>query len=121
MTPTPSPSQDLFYRFVVTSADQAVAIIRERLGPRAHVLSVKSLEASGLRRFWTSPKLEVVAKVEPEVSVEDAPSAPMSANEAAPMSRFAPAVPPSRPYRQWLTSSLSSPLESLCIPANTCW
>jgi flagellar biosynthesis protein FlhF len=97
MTPTPSPSQDLFYRFVVTSADQAVAIIRERLGPRAHVLSVKSLEASGLRRFWTSPKLEVVAKVEPEVSVEDAPSAPMSANEAAPMSRFAPAVPPSLP------------------------
>lgn len=94
MTPFSPVAQDLFYRFVVSSADQAVSIIRERLGPRAHVLSVKAIPASGLKRLWSSPKLEVVARIEPEV-VEEAPS---PAAEGTPsVSRFAPAIPPSLP------------------------
>jgi flagellar biosynthesis protein FlhF len=96
MTPSPAPVPDLFYRFVVSSADQAVALIRERLGPRAHVLSVKAVEARGLKRLWASPKLEVVARVEPEAAEEDA-DAPPAPLEDPPMSRFAPAIPPSLP------------------------
>ena len=95
MTPSSPVPQDLFYRFVVSSADQAVSIIRQRLGPRAHVVSVKSIPATGLSRLWSSPKLEVVARVEPEVS--DEAIAPAPADEAPPVSRFAPAIPPSLP------------------------
>lgn len=53
------------YKFTVKSAEQAVALIRERLGPTARVLSVRSVEAKGLKRFFSSPRLEVVAQVDP--------------------------------------------------------
>src|SRR5262249_8900791 len=51
------------YKFTVQSADQAVALIREKLGPTARVLSVRSVEATGLKKFFTAPRLEVVAQV----------------------------------------------------------
>ncbi|HVU33736.1 MAG TPA: flagellar GTP-binding protein [Opitutaceae bacterium] len=57
------------YKFTVKSAEEAVALIRERLGPAARVLSVRSIEATGLKRFFSAPRLEVVAQV-------DSPSAP---------------------------------------------
>lgn len=52
------------YKFTVKSAEEAVAFIRKRLGPHARVLSVRSVEAKGLRRFWSRPLIEVVAQVE---------------------------------------------------------
>jgi flagellar biosynthesis protein FlhF len=60
------PASGPSYRFVVKSADEAATIIRDRLGPRAHVLSVRTVEASGLRRLWGSPSLEVIAQVDPD-------------------------------------------------------
>lgn len=89
--------QGLCYKFTVESADQAAAVIRERLGSRARVLSVRTVEASGLSRLWASPKLEVVARVD---SDEDAvgPSAPQPAQVAAGVEAFprpAAATPPS--------------------------
>lgn len=57
------------YKFAVRSTEEAVVLIREKLGPRARVLSVRSVPAPGFRRFFSSPRLEVVAQV-------DAPSAP---------------------------------------------
>ncbi len=53
------------YKFTVKSADQAVALIREKLGPSARVLSVRSVEATGLKKFFTAPKLEVIAQIDP--------------------------------------------------------
>jgi flagellar biosynthesis protein FlhF len=52
------------YKFTVKSAEQAAALIRERLGPSARVLSVRTVEASGLSRLWASPRLEVIAQIE---------------------------------------------------------
>lgn len=53
------------HRFVVSSAQEAVTQIREKLGPEAEVISVNQLKGSGLDRFLSSPKLEVVAHVKP--------------------------------------------------------
>lgn len=70
--PTVAPGA---YKFTVNSADQAVALIREQLGPTARVLSVRAIEQPGLRRFFSAPKLEVVAQVD----------APAPAPEVAPL------------------------------------
>lgn len=69
------------YKFMVKSAAEAVALIREKLGPDARVLSVRAVEPKGLGRFFRAPRLEVIAQV-------DAPSgaarqAPASAPEPA--------------------------------------
>jgi len=45
------------YRFVVRSADEAVRILRERLGEKARVVSVRQVEGPGLARFLRAPKL----------------------------------------------------------------
>src|SRR5271165_2250245 len=96
MTPETTPGQGPCYKFTVESADQAASIIRERLGPRAHVLSVRTVEASGLRRLWAPPRLEVVARVDPEEDEAEPGSVP--AQEAAALEalpKIAPAGPPS--------------------------
>ena len=59
-----APVAGACYRFVVDSADQAAAVIRQRLGENARVLSVRSVASSGWRRLVSSPKLEVIAQIE---------------------------------------------------------
>ncbi|HEX2862197.1 MAG TPA: hypothetical protein VHN79_11180 [Lacunisphaera sp.] len=57
------------YKFTVTNAHEAASVIRERLGEHARVLSVRTVEPSGLRGLWASPKLEVIASLDlPEVA-----------------------------------------------------
>ncbi len=51
------------FKFTVRSAEEAVALIRERLGPDARVLSVRSVESRGLRKFFSAPRLEVIAQI----------------------------------------------------------
>lgn len=58
-------TEGVLHRFVVSSAQEAVLQIREKLGPEAEVLSVKQVKGSGLERFLSSPKLEVVAQLKP--------------------------------------------------------
>ena len=55
------------YRLVVRSAEEAVRVIREKLGESARVLSVRQVGGEGLRKFISSPKLEVIA----ELPIED--------------------------------------------------
>jgi len=55
---------DARYKFVVSSADEAVSVLRERLGENAKVISVRQIEGAGLARFLRAPKLEVIARVE---------------------------------------------------------
>jgi flagellar biosynthesis protein FlhF len=55
---------DARYKFVVSSADEAVNVLRERLGEHAKVISVRQIEGAGLARFLRAPKLEVIARVE---------------------------------------------------------
>jgi flagellar biosynthesis protein FlhF len=47
--------------FTATSAEEAVAQIREKLGPEAVVLNVRRLPPNGLARFWQKPMIEVLA------------------------------------------------------------
>jgi flagellar biosynthesis protein FlhF len=57
------------YRFIVASAEEAVATIRERLGENARVLSVRQVNTGGLAGLFRKAQLEVVAQaaaVEPE-------------------------------------------------------
>jgi flagellar biosynthesis protein FlhF len=65
--------------FIATTAEEAVAQIRARLGPDAVVLNVRPLKAQGLSRLWQKPMIEVVAyRPEPP---EPPPPAAVPVNE----------------------------------------
>lgn len=87
------------YKFTVKSAEQAVALIREKLGPEARVLSVRAVTAAGWRRFFCAPALEVVAQLDPPPEASPAergrPPATGEGERAAIISRpgEAPAAP----------------------------
>ncbi len=49
--------------FIAGSAAEAVAQIREQLGPEAVVLNVRQLPAPGLSRLWQKARIEVTAAV----------------------------------------------------------
>jgi flagellar biosynthesis protein FlhF len=78
------------YRFVVESAEQAATLIRERLGDRARVLSVRSVAGSGWRRLVSSPKLEVIAQI--DAPAETAVAAAVEITGPAPAMVATPAV-----------------------------
>src|SRR5437867_11172298 len=62
-TVTTSASNEARYKFVVSSAEEAVRVLRERLGEHARVVSVRQVEGAGLAKFLRAPKLEVIAEV----------------------------------------------------------
>jgi flagellar biosynthesis protein FlhF len=78
----PRPAPGSCFKFTVRSADEAVALIRERLGANARVLSVRSVEAKGLRKFFSSPRLEVVAQMDGTDEAAVTPAAPIASNPA---------------------------------------
>lgn len=88
------------YKFIVKSAEEAATIIREKLGERAQVISVRQVEGEGLAKFLTSPKLEIIAQIpiqeEPPASVPaEATSYPEADDEPpvdSPQRRRAPRV-----------------------------
>lgn len=47
--------------FIAESAEDAVAQIRQKLGPDAVVVNVRQLPAEGLARWWKTPRIEVLA------------------------------------------------------------
>ena len=76
------------YKFTVNNANEAAEVIRERLGESARVLSVRTVEPTGLRGLFASPKIEVIAMV-PETTTAVA-STPTTLNatsddEASPL------------------------------------
>lgn len=91
--PNLKPTPGTCYKFTVANAHEAASVIRERLGEHARVLSVKTIEPSGLRGLWASPKLEIIASLDlPEPAPAPAPEpAPVpqllatSDEEAAPV------------------------------------
>lgn len=89
------------YKLTVGSTAEAVTLIRERLGPRARVLSVRAVPPTGLGRLFRSPRLEVVAQVDAEESVAELRPMPalaaFSAEPAEPgLSVGDPAAPQAR-------------------------
>lgn len=67
------------FKFTVGSAAEAAELVRDRLGPHARVLSVRSIPAGGWRRFWAAPRLEIVACAEPPAPSPEAAPAPRAA------------------------------------------
>ena len=60
------------FRLVVRSAEEAVRLIKEKLGDHAKVVSVRQVGGEGLKRFISSPKLEVIAELaSPDLKTED--------------------------------------------------
>ena len=49
------PIEGKKYRLVVKSAEEAVRVIREKLGASARVLSVRQMGGQGLTKFISSP------------------------------------------------------------------
>jgi len=88
------------YKFTVKSTSEAVALIRERLGPTARVLSVRPVEARGWRRLFAAPRLEVVAQVDPPErrwqGVSEEPAAPSTPSEPGAMPAAASRLPRTR-------------------------
>ncbi|PTX90914.1 flagellar GTP-binding protein [Opitutus sp. ER46] len=86
------------YKFTVKTADEAVALIREKLGPNARVLSVRSIEASGIKRLFSSPRLEVVAQVDAAPATPATPSRlhGLSDEAALPPDSIEDFIPPAR-------------------------
>ena len=77
---------------MVRSAEEAVRVIREKLGEDARVLSVKQVGGEGLKRFISSPKLEVIAEVPgPESTPEEADA--IAALDSVPESGAEESVP----------------------------
>jgi flagellar biosynthesis protein FlhF len=96
MAAAPAPIPGTCYKFVVRAAEEAATLIREHLGPDARVLSVRTVEATGLRGIWAAPRLEVIARIDPPVSVAPEPEAAPIAPAPAPVAGAAP-EPKSRP------------------------
>lgn len=84
-------------RFVVRNADEAARVIREQLGDEARVLSVRTIEPSGITGLFSSPKLEVIAQMPAAPEEESAASVPASAPAATDAAASAAVAAPARP------------------------
>ena len=70
------PAPGSCFKFTVRSAEEAVSAIREKLGQDARVLSVRSVEPRGFRKFFSSARLEVIAQTAGAETAADAPARP---------------------------------------------
>ena len=68
--PAATPASGKRFRLTVRSAEEAVRVIRDKLGDQARVLSVRQVGGEGLKRFISSPKLEVIAEIPADDSGE---------------------------------------------------
>lgn len=82
----PANAPGTCYKFLVPNAHEAATVIRERLGENARVLSVRTVEPTGLRSLFGSPKIEVIAMV-PVTAVASTPTTlnATSDDEASPL------------------------------------
>lgn len=58
-----TPSGRTQHKFLVDSATEAAAVIRERLGVEAKVVAVREVARDGVGRFFKAPRLEVTAEL----------------------------------------------------------
>lgn len=72
------------YKITVSSADEAVRVLKKNFDERAKVLSVKQIEGRGLARFLKKPKLEIIVSVSNK-KPEEKKQAPTPAKPAVPV------------------------------------
>ncbi len=102
-----NPTESSRFRFIVRSAEEAVTVLREQLGPRARVVSVKQVEGKGLARFLRAPNLEVIAEVAPETPATPTTPATPAAKAETPAPVTAPVA---------TQSSVQAPAAEFVLP-----
>jgi flagellar biosynthesis protein FlhF len=97
--PTAGPA---LHKFLVDSPTEAAAVIRERLGTEARVISVREVARDGVGRFFKSPRLEVTAELpaRPETMVYPEPPPAQPAPVYAPAPGYTPAPAVAAAYAQ---------------------
>jgi flagellar biosynthesis protein FlhF len=93
-------SQSTCFKLTVRSAAEAARLIREKFGDNARVLSVNSVEPTGMSKLWSGPKLEVIVQPftpEPEIAADPEPEMPLAVHAETPARDAAPTklAPPS--------------------------
>ncbi len=96
------------YRFIVASAQEAVTVLRERIGENARVVSVRQIEGAGLARFLRAPKLEVIAEVVHPTPTEPAMAPAEEAPQSAQTQDREPQIPSSALARLLRAGGVSS-------------
>lgn len=93
-TTPPPASIGATYKLVVRSTEEAVKTIREQLGERARVLSVRQIPGQGLAGLLGRPRLEVIAQLPVEESPGETlpPSTPAQAPLGDTLARTKPGV-----------------------------
>ena len=71
------------HTFLAESVADAVAQIRETLGPAAVVLNVRRLPVEGFARLWQKPRIEVLAHVPEQQAAAPTPAPTSTATPAA--------------------------------------
>ena len=102
------------HTFIAESITDAVAQIRDTLGPAAVVLNVRRLPNEGLARLWQKPRLEVLAHV-PEKIAELNPAPPPAQDEVQ-VSALAELRAEMREMRERLQKPMSAPLPVIAAP-----
>ncbi len=88
-----SPPAGTQIKLLVNTASEAVNVIREKYGDQARVLSVKQVEAGGLKRLVSKPRLEVIVEVTGQTAKAKPQSqSPVAAPSAPSVKAPAPAV-----------------------------
>ena len=111
LTDTSKPKR---FRLVVRSAEEAVRMIREKLGDNARVVSVRQTGGEGLKRFISSPKLEVIAEI-PAVGNPSNAESIESSEESEKIDSEAPPIEKSNIEGQAL-ENIAKPLHPLKSP-----
>lgn len=111
MSQTPAPSGTQI-KLLVNTASEAVNVIREKYGEQARVLSVKQVEAGGLKRLVSKPRLEVIVELTGPVEGKGSPAPKKPEAKASPSKASEPAVSaaPSAPRAKASASSEPSSL-----------
>jgi flagellar biosynthesis protein FlhF len=80
--------------FIAHDIAEAIADIREKLGPDAIILDIRRLPARGLSRFWQTPRIQVLAcRPDPEDMRVETVSCPASPSIPGPASAPRSGVP----------------------------
>lgn len=102
------------HTFLAESVADAVAQIRETLGPEAVVLNVRRLPVEGFARLWQKPRIEVLAHVpEPQAAAP----APAPAAAPAPDDVQISALAELRAEMRQMRDSLQKPAPAPTTPA----
>ncbi len=100
------------FRLIVRSAEEAVRVIRDKLGDNAKVISVKQVGGEGLKRFISSPKLEVIAQlVEENTKPQETLNSPINHQSSIPTSdqEKTEEVSQTKKHKEHLESSTGNP------------